>query len=89
LFIASYKLIFTGFKEGQGLAGLLSHLGHEWVTLANLFCLLMGFALLSRHFGKSRVPVVLPDYLPDDWKVFRIARHRIYIVELLDALPAP
>jgi len=38
------------------------------VTLANLFCLLMGFALLSRHFEKSHVPVVLPKYLPDDWK---------------------
>jgi Na+/H+ antiporter NhaD/arsenite permease-like protein len=23
---------------------------------------------LSRHFEKSRVPVILPKYLPDDWK---------------------
>ena len=38
------------------------------MTLANLFCLLMGFALLSRHFEKSHVPVILPKYLPDDWK---------------------
>ncbi len=66
--IALYKLIFTGFKTGAGLAGLIGHIGHEWVTLANLFCLLMGFALLSRHFEKSHVPVVLPKYLPDDWK---------------------
>jgi len=28
----------------------------------------MGFALLSRHFEESRVPEVLPRYLPDDWK---------------------
>jgi len=28
----------------------------------------MGFALLSRHFEKSRVPVALPKYLPNDWK---------------------
>ena len=27
---------------------------HEWVILANLFLLLMGFALLSRHFEKSQ-----------------------------------
>jgi len=27
------------------------------VILANLFLLLMGFALLSRHFEKSRIPV--------------------------------
>jgi Na+/H+ antiporter NhaD/arsenite permease-like protein len=66
--IALYKIIFTGFKTGAGLAGLIGHIGHEWVTLANLFCLLMGFALLSRHFEKSHVPVILPKYLPDDWK---------------------
>ena len=66
--IALYKIVFTGFKTGVGLAGFIGHVGHEWVTLANLFCLLMGFALLSRHFEKSHVPVVLPKYLPDDWK---------------------
>lgn len=66
--IALYKIVFTGFKTGVGLAGFVGHVGHEWVTLANLFCLLMGFALLSRHFEKSHVPVVLPKYLPDDWK---------------------
>ena len=66
--ISLYKLAFTGFKTGDGLAGLAGHFGHEWVTLANLFCLLMGFAILARHFEKSHVPVVLPKYLPDDWK---------------------
>lgn len=66
--ITLYKLIFTGFKTGDGLAGLGGHFAHEWVTLANLFCLLMGFALLARHFEKSHVPVILPKYLPDDWK---------------------
>ena len=39
------------------------------MILANLFCLLMGFALLSRHFEESHVPAKLPDYLPDDWRV--------------------
>jgi len=66
--ITLYKLTFTAFKSGAGFPGLLSHLGHEWVMLSNLFCLLMGFALLSRHFEKSHIPVVLPKYLPDDWK---------------------
>ena len=41
---------------------------HEWVMLANLFLLLMGFALLSRHFEESRVPDEMPALLPDDWK---------------------
>ena len=66
--ITAYKLLFTGFKAGDGMAGLVAHFGHEWVILANLFCLLMGFAILSRHFEKSHVPVILPKYLPDDWK---------------------
>ncbi|MBI5922830.1 MAG: citrate transporter [Betaproteobacteria bacterium] len=66
--ITLYKLTFTGFKFGAGLTGLALHFQHEWVVLANLFCLLMGFALLSRHFEKSHVPVVLPKYLPGDWK---------------------
>ncbi len=68
LTITLYKLAFTGFKAGDGLPGLGLHFAHEWVVLANLFCLLMGFALLSRHFEKSHVPVILPKYLPDDWK---------------------
>ena len=66
--ISLYKILFTGFKTGVGIAGWIGHLGHEWVTIANLFCLLTGFALLARHFEKSHVPVILPKFLPDDWK---------------------
>ncbi|HEX4894180.1 MAG TPA: citrate transporter [Hyphomicrobiaceae bacterium] len=66
--ITFYKLVFTGFKTGAGLAGLAIHLQHEWVILANLFLLLMGFALLARHFEKSGIPDVMPALLPDDWK---------------------
>ena len=66
--IVIYKIAFTGFKTGPGVTGFVSHLGHEWVILTNLLCLLVGFALLSRHFEKSHVPVVLPKYLPHDWK---------------------
>ena len=66
--ISLYKIVFTGFKTGIGVSGFVGHLGHEWVTIANLFCLLTGFALLARHFEKSHVPVILPKYLPNDWK---------------------
>ncbi len=66
--IVAYKLAFTGFKFGSGLGGLGLHMAHEWVVLTNLFLLLMGFALLSRHFEKSRLPDVMPAFLPDDWK---------------------
>lgn len=68
LSVTLYKLLFTGFKAGTGVGGLIGHLGHEWVTLANLFCLLMGFAILARHFEKSHVPIFLPRFLPTDWK---------------------
>jgi Na+/H+ antiporter NhaD/arsenite permease-like protein len=66
--ITLYKIAFTGFKSGPGIPGLIYHLGHEAVILLNLFFLLMGFALLARHFEKSHVPVVLPKFLPVDWK---------------------
>jgi Na+/H+ antiporter NhaD/arsenite permease-like protein len=68
LTIAIYKIVFTGFKAGDGVMGFVSHVEHEWVILVNLLCLLMGFALLSRHFEKSHAPVVLPKFLPPDWK---------------------
>jgi len=66
--ISLYKIGFAGFKEGAGLAGFGLHLLHEWVILTNLLGLLLGFALLSNHFEKSKIPAVLPHWLPDDWK---------------------
>lgn len=66
--VVVYKLLFTGFAEGPGLEGLLAHLSHEWVVLTNLFALLVGFGFLSRHFELSKVPELLPRFLPDDWK---------------------
>jgi hypothetical protein len=65
--ITSYKLAFTGFQSGPGIGGLVMHLQHEVVILANLFLLLTGLALLTRHFEASRVPDALPALLPDDW----------------------
>jgi len=66
--ITVFKLLFSPFPEGAGLPGLVAHLGHEWVLVANLFGLLLGFALLSKHFEASQVPAWLPKFLPDDWK---------------------
>ena len=61
------KLLGTGFNEGAGFPGLFAHFAHEWVLLANLFLLLVGFALLARHFEASRVPDWMPAALPDNW----------------------
>jgi len=65
--VTVYKLLFTGFRQGAGLGGLLLQMHHEWVILANLFLLLMGFAILSRHFENSRIPDEMPAFLPDGW----------------------
>ncbi|MBX7183986.1 MAG: citrate transporter [Vicinamibacteria bacterium] len=50
-----------------GSLDLAAHLRREWVILANLFGLLVGFALLADHFERSHVPQVLPRFLPDGW----------------------
>jgi Na+/H+ antiporter NhaD/arsenite permease-like protein len=65
--ITAKKLFGTGFNEGAGLAGLFAHYQHEWVLLTNLFLLLVGFALLARHFEASRIPDCMPVALPDNW----------------------
>ncbi len=64
--ISLFKIVASPFKAGEGVAGFVAHLGHEWVVLINL--LLLGFALLAKHFEESEVPAVLPRWLPDDWK---------------------
>jgi Na+/H+ antiporter NhaD/arsenite permease-like protein len=66
--ITLYKLLFDDFHGVPGVRGLLVHLGAEWSVLANLGMLLLGFSLLARHFEESRVPLRLPDLLPDDWR---------------------
>ena len=66
--ILLYKLGFAGFKTGPGFGDFALHMANEWVLLTNLFGLLLGFALLSNHFEESKVPAVLPRFLPDDWK---------------------
>ena len=48
-----YKIVFTGFKTGIGMAGLVAHFADEWVVLVNLFALLMGFVILARPSKKA------------------------------------
>jgi Na+/H+ antiporter NhaD/arsenite permease-like protein len=65
--IIAWKLAFGSFGHEAGLAGLSAHFAHEWVVLANLMLLLVGFALLSSHFERSAIPDVIPAILPDNW----------------------
>ncbi len=62
------KAAWLGFGSLTGFEGLLAHLAHESVSLTNLLGLLLGFAILSRHFEQSGIPKRLPHFLPDDWK---------------------
>ncbi|HEY3075106.1 MAG TPA: citrate transporter [Burkholderiales bacterium] len=87
--ILLYKLGFAGFKTGPGLAGFGSHMLHEWVILTNLLGLLLGFALLSNHFEESKVPAVLPRFLPDDWKGALVLLFMIFVLSsFLDNIAA-
>ena len=65
--IIVYEATFTSFPTGTGLGALGEHLVHEWVIVANLLLLLIGFELLSSQFERSNVPDHLPRLLPDDW----------------------
>ena len=66
--IALYKIFFSSFREMTGLVGFVNHLNHEWVTVANLLGILLGFALLAKKFEQSRLPELLPKYLPAGWR---------------------
>jgi len=66
--ILGCKLLTPGSAGSNRLASLGDHLAGEWVVLANLLGLLLGFALIAQHFQKSGAPALLPRYLPCDWK---------------------
>ena len=87
--ISVWKAGFSPFPEGPGIAGWITHLGHEWVMLTNLLGLLLGFALLSKHFEASRVPEWLPRFLPDDWKGALVLLVMIFVLSsFLDNIAA-
>ena len=55
------------YAQSQSLTGIATHFGHEWVVLANLLLLLLGFAILSNQFERSNLPVAIPSKLPQGW----------------------
>jgi Na+/H+ antiporter NhaD/arsenite permease-like protein len=87
--ISIFKILASPFAEGPGVAGWIAHLGQEWVMLTNLLGLLLGFALLSKHFEASRVPDWLPKFLPDDWKGGLVLLFMIFVLSsFLDNIAA-
>jgi Na+/H+ antiporter NhaD/arsenite permease-like protein len=73
-----FKLVFdTGFHLSEHLFGTspiskqFMNKGlrqGEWGMIINLAGLLLGFSILSKIFEDSRMPDLLPRFLPDDWK---------------------
>ena len=57
--------LYQALVLGQPVAPKLLH---EWKLALNLLGLLIGFAILARHFEDSGIPDRLPAWLPDDWK---------------------
>jgi Na+/H+ antiporter NhaD/arsenite permease-like protein len=66
--ILAAKLAFDGsFDLVEHLIGSPDREG-EWRILLNLLGLLLGFAILARHFEESKIPLALPAFLPNDWR---------------------
>lgn len=63
--IFAFETFVTAYPTGRGIAALSAHAQHEWVTIANLFLLLIGFELLSSQFERSNISDHLPNLLPD------------------------
>lgn len=62
--IACQFLVLGG---SGGAHWLFGHLAHDWVGLANLLLLLLGFAILADHFEQSALPDAIPPLLPENW----------------------
>ena len=65
--ITAYKLAFGTFADGPGSRPACTprpRVGDAREPAR----LLLGFALLSRHFEESHVPEELPRFLPSDWR---------------------
>jgi Na+/H+ antiporter NhaD/arsenite permease-like protein len=65
--ILIFKYIFSDFSLAEHIVGTATREG-EWRILLNLFGLLFGFAILAEIFKESKLPDVLPNYLPSGWK---------------------
>lgn len=65
--VLAIKFIFDDqFDLGAHIVGNEHHEG-EWKTLVNLIGLLFGFGILAKHFEESKVPEILPKFLPNGY----------------------
>ena len=67
LAILAFEALVTAFPTGRGATALFAHGEHEWVLLANLLLLLLGFEIVANQFERSNISDHMPNRLPDDW----------------------
>src|SRR5262245_19618742 len=60
--------LLVRFGPNASLGAVGAHFEREWVVLANLLLLLLGFAVLSNQFERSNLPEAIPSRLPQDWR---------------------
>lgn len=87
--VVIFKYIFE--KKFDIFQHITGHDGFEgeWRIILNLLGLLLGFAILAKHFGESKVPEVLPEFLPDDWRGGLVLLFFIFIMSaFLDNIAA-
>jgi Na+/H+ antiporter NhaD/arsenite permease-like protein len=65
--ILAVKYIFSDFSLTEHIIGNATREG-EWRILLNLLGLLFGFAILAEIFKESKLPDILPNFLPNGWK---------------------
>jgi len=87
--ILIFKFSFDpSFNFTRHIIGSADHHG-EWRILLNLAGLLFGFAILAKYFEDSRIPEVLPNFLPDDWKGGLILLAMVFVLSaFLDNIAA-
>lgn len=70
IFDSSFDLITHLFGETPLYEQLLNKelRQGEWPIILNLLGLLLGFAILAKQFEQSKVPEMLPRFLPNNWK---------------------
>jgi Na+/H+ antiporter NhaD/arsenite permease-like protein len=68
LTVTGIGLIALSILKARRGFDLVHHLRVEAPLVLNLVGLLVGFAVLARHFEDSGIPALMPRLLPDDWK---------------------
>ena len=59
-----FAAVVLRYVQAGSASAIAAHFAAEWVPLANLLLLLLGFAILANQFDQSRLPEAIPSRLP-------------------------